>query len=190
MDPRIAKTHAAVMAAATDLLVEGGPEALTVDGVVARSGVAKSTVYRHWETRDHLVADVFDACAPVVDEPDPSQPAADALRALTHQLADSLSDPRWRRLLPALMLLKLQHEPVAGIQDELSDRQFEVGDRLLRRCVHEGALDASVLDDVEGSLALLLGPLVLAGLFETVAIDERFTDRVADQFLTAHRPTG
>ena len=43
---------------------------------------------------------------------------------------------------------------------------------------------------VAGSLALLVGPLLLASLFETVAIDERFTDRVADQFLTAHRPTG
>ncbi len=190
MDPRIAKTHATVMAAATDLLVEGGPEALTVDGVVARSGVAKSTVYRHWATRDDLVAAVFDACAPDVSEPDPSLGAADALRDLTRQLAHSLSDPRWTRLLPALLLLKLQHEPVAGIQDEITDRQFEVGERMLRRCVDEGALDASVLHDVDGSLALLLGPLLLAGLFETVALDDAFVEQVADQFLVAHRPTG
>ena len=190
MDPRIAKTHAAVMTAATELLVEGGPEALTVDGVVARSGVAKSTVYRHWATRDDLVADVFDNCAPEVDEPDPSLPAGDALRALTQQLARSLSDPRWRRLLPALMLLKQQHEPVADIQDDISDRQMRVGDRLLRRCVDEGVLAPSVLDDVEGSLALLVGPLLLASLFETPAMDDAFVDRVADQFLTAHTPTG
>ena len=189
MDPRIAKTHAAVMTAATELLVEGGPEALTVDGVVARSGVAKSTVYRHWATRDDLVAAVFDTCAPDVDEPDASLPAAEALRALTHQLAGSLSDPRWRRLLPALLLLKLQHEPVAGIQDDLSDRQMEVGERLLRRCVDEGVLTVSVLDDVEGSLALLVGPLLLASLFESPSVDDDFVDRVADQFLIAHRPT-
>lgn len=189
MDPRVAKTHAAVMAAATELLVEGGPEALTVDGVVARSGVAKSTVYRHWATRDDLVADVFDTCAPDVDEPDPSLPAADALRTLTRQLAGSLADPRWQRLLPALLLLKLQHEPVAGIQDDISDRQMEVGDRLLRRCVDEGVLAPSVLDDVEGSLALLVGPLVLASLFERPSIDDAFVDRVADQFLAAQRPS-
>ena len=189
MDPRIAKTHAAVMTAATELLVEGGPEALTVDGVVARSGVAKSTVYRHWATRDDLVADVFDNCAPDVDEPDPSLPAAESLRALTHQLARSLSDPRWQRLLPALLLLKLQHEPVAGIQDDISNQQLEVGERLLRRCVDDGVLAGSVLDDIEGSLALLVGPLVLASLFETPSIDDAFVDRVADQFLIAQRPT-
>lgn len=188
MDPRIAKTHAAVMQAATELLVEGGPEALTVDGVVARSGVAKSTVYRHWATRDDLVAAVFADCAPDLDDPDPSLGAADALRYLTRELASNLNDPRWRRLLPALLLLKLQHHPVAGVQEELTDRQFEVGERMLRRCVDADELDPSVLDNVQSSLALLLGPLVLAGLFETVTIDDRFVDRVADQFLLAHRP--
>lgn len=190
MDPRVTRTHAAVMAAATELLVEGGPEALTVDGVVARSGVAKSTVYRHWSTRDDLVADVFDSCAPAVEEPDPSLSADDALRDLTHQLARSLTDPSWRRLLPALLLLKLQHEPVAGVQDEISNRQMEVGQRLLRRCVDEGLLDERVLVDVEASLALLVGPLLLAGLFETVKIDDEFVDRAVEQFLVAHRPAG
>ncbi len=188
MDPRIAKTHAAVMAAATELLVEGGPEALTVDGVVARSGVAKSTVYRHWATRDELVAAVFDNCAPQIEEPDPSLSPDDAVRDLTRQLAENLNDPSWRRMIPALLLLKLQHAPVAGVQDEIEGQQFDVGEQLLRRCVEAGALDPVVVDDAEAALALLVGPLLLAGLFETVPVDERFADRVADQFLIAHRP--
>jgi len=188
MDPRIAKTHAAVMQAATDLLVEGGPEALTVDGVVARSGVAKSTVYRHWATRDELVAAVFDNCAPDLDEPDPSLSGPQALRELTRQLADNLGDPSWRRLLPALLLLKIQHAPVADIEDDLADRQQALAESLLRKCVDEGALDPSVLDDLGASVALLAGPLMLAALFETVALDAVFADRVTDQFLRAHRP--
>lgn len=51
MSTRVERTHTAVMEAATALLLEGGPTAITIDGVVARSGVAKSTVYRHWTTR-------------------------------------------------------------------------------------------------------------------------------------------
>ncbi|HZG95788.1 MAG TPA: helix-turn-helix domain-containing protein [Mycobacteriales bacterium] len=31
--------------------------AVTIDAVVARSKVAKSTIYRHWETRDDLLLD-------------------------------------------------------------------------------------------------------------------------------------
>ena len=41
MDPRIARTQAAVVRAATDLLVEGGPSAVTVDAIVTRSGVCR-----------------------------------------------------------------------------------------------------------------------------------------------------
>src|SRR5687767_10053529 len=46
-DGRIARTRSAVLRSATDLLMEGGPSAVTIDAIVARSGVAKSTIYRH-----------------------------------------------------------------------------------------------------------------------------------------------
>lgn len=188
MDPRIAKTHAAVMRAATELLVEGGPQALTMDGVVHRSGVAKSTVYRHWATRDELLADVFVECAPDLDMPDESLDGAEALRQLVRQLASGLADPHWRRLIPALVLLREQNPSLGELQHEISTHQSDLGTRLLQRCVDDGTLDPSVLDDVEVSLVMLAGPLLLAGMFNTVEISEDLADRVADQFLAAHRP--
>src|SRR5690606_191899 len=48
LDARVARSRATVLRTATDLLVEGGPSAVTIDAIVARSGVAKSTIYRHW----------------------------------------------------------------------------------------------------------------------------------------------
>lgn len=182
------RTHTAVMTAATDLLVEGGPEALTVDAVVARSGVAKSTIYRHWATRDELVAAVFEECAPDLQPPDPDLDAEQAMRSLIHQLAESIADPRWKRLIPALFLLKAQHEPVADLEDDLSSRQTELLASVLTRAVDDGVLDASVLDDLHATSALLAGPLIMAGVFDFVALTDDFVDRVVDQFLVAHRP--
>ena len=43
------------MAAATELLAEGGYDALTMEAVAARAGVGKPTVYRRWSTRAQLV---------------------------------------------------------------------------------------------------------------------------------------
>ncbi len=182
------RTHAAVMTAATDLLVEGGPEALTVDAVVARSGVAKSTIYRHWATRDDLVTAVFEDCAPDLQPPDPSLDAEAALRSLVHQLALTVCDPRWKRLIPALILLKAQHEPVADLEDDLSSRQSELLASVLGRAVDAGVLDASVLDDLSATTALLAGPLVMGGVFDFVALTDDFVDQVVDQFLVGHRP--
>ncbi len=72
MDARVARTRAAVLRTATDLLVEGGPSAVTIDAIVARSGVAKSTIYRHWESRDDVLVAVIENCAPNLVAPDPA----------------------------------------------------------------------------------------------------------------------
>jgi AcrR family transcriptional regulator len=183
MDPRVARTHSAVIDAATQLLAEGGPDAMTMDAVVARSGVAKSTLYRHWATRDELVAEVFDSCAPELIPPDPDLDARSALVEVRRQLAASLADPNWRRLLPALLLLRLRHPEIADIESDLSSRQQGVMSEVLTRCVEDGVVGAAILDDVDRSLTLLLGPLVMAALLGPLDEDDDLADRCVTQFL-------
>lgn len=187
MDARVARTHAAVMQTATDLLVEGGPTALTVDAVVARSGVAKSTVYRHWATRDDLVNDVFHHCAPHLDLPSEDEPFEPALRCIARSLVDMLNDPSWKRLMPALMLLKAEAEPIAELDDEMKEQQMAVMVSVLKQGVAEGQLRADVLDDEHLTLTLFAGPFLMAGLVETVPLDHTFADRAVDHFLAANR---
>jgi AcrR family transcriptional regulator len=43
---RGAATEQAILQATRELLVEGGVHHLTIEGVAARSGVAKTTIYR------------------------------------------------------------------------------------------------------------------------------------------------
>lgn len=187
MDPRVARSHAAVMAAARDLLVELGPDGLTVDAVVARSGVAKSTVYRHWNTRDDLVVDVFAECMPVL-EPTSCGSALEALQDLTRQMARSLADPEWQRLLPALILLKAQSDVMAGLNDEMRSSQEQIVEEVFRRCVDEGVLDPVVLEDPERTGLLLVGPLLAVALVDGDGLDDRFVDEVVERFVRAYAP--
>lgn len=185
MDPRVARTHQAVMDTATDLLVEGGPTALTMDAVVARSGVAKSTIYRHWATRDALVAAVFDHCAPGLDLPADEASVEESIRTLVRGVARSMADPRWAQLAPALLLLSRQHPDLKDLDSEMKRRQHEVTERVLQQGVDEGLLHPSVLDDVGATIALLVGPAVFAGLTEMTASDDDLADRSVEQFLAA-----
>jgi AcrR family transcriptional regulator len=52
--PRDNTVDRRVLDAAWDLLHEAGFAALTVDEVAERAGVAKTTLYRRWPTKDHL----------------------------------------------------------------------------------------------------------------------------------------
>lgn len=190
MDPRIARTRRAVLDTAADLLAEGGPTALTMDAVVARSGVAKSTMYRHWSTRDELVAEVFSECAPDVPDPDPDESFETGMRAVVTALARSLSDDKWRRLFPALILLANQQDELHHLDSDMKKRQHDLAEELLRRGVNEGHLVPSVLDDLGRSMALLVGPLVFSAITGTLTEAEtlQLADVTVDQFLRAHRP--
>lgn len=59
MDPRVARSRTAVIAATLDLLAERGITATTIEAVAERSGVAKTTIYRQWDRQPELVLDAI-----------------------------------------------------------------------------------------------------------------------------------
>lgn len=55
---RLADKRARILAAARDLVADGGWTAAQVDTVAARAGVATGTVYRHWSSKAELCAEI------------------------------------------------------------------------------------------------------------------------------------
>ncbi|HAP76477.1 MAG TPA: hypothetical protein DCR14_10375 [Acidimicrobiaceae bacterium] len=159
-DPRVARTRAAVLGTAADLVVEGGPSALTVDAVVARSGVAKSTIYRHWPTRDDLVRDVFQFCAPTPASPEPDLGFEQALRLFLHDLVAQLSDPKWARMLPALLALRAYEPTMSAVEEQVDAMHRQVTEELFARGEREGLFGRDL--DHQRAIALLIGPLIFA----------------------------
>ncbi|MFG1818970.1 TetR/AcrR family transcriptional regulator [Kribbella sp. NPDC049174] len=58
---RTARVRADVLAAVEAELAEHGYDGLTIDGVAARSGVHRTTVYRRWKTVAGLLVDLLQA---------------------------------------------------------------------------------------------------------------------------------
>ncbi len=56
---RSERSHAAIVAATQELLVERGYRELTIEGVAARAGVGKQTIYRWWPSRAALVLEAY-----------------------------------------------------------------------------------------------------------------------------------
>ena len=52
--PRSEEARRKAIAAAIDLIIERGVANLSIEEVAARSGVAKTTIYRHWPERASL----------------------------------------------------------------------------------------------------------------------------------------
>src|SRR5262245_17254407 len=70
-DPRVERSKQAILKATRELLAEeGGVCSLTVAAVAARSGVAKTTIYRRWRDKWELALDaVMIDMVPRFDDP-------------------------------------------------------------------------------------------------------------------------
>ncbi len=57
--PRSEASHQAIIRATLELLLESGYRSLTMEGVRARAGVGKATIYRRWSSKEDLVRDAI-----------------------------------------------------------------------------------------------------------------------------------
>jgi AcrR family transcriptional regulator len=55
--PRNPRTHLAILRATSDLILDVGYDKLTMEGVAARAGVGKQTIYRWWPSKGALVSE-------------------------------------------------------------------------------------------------------------------------------------
>ena len=60
-DPRMARTRARALEATLELAAKSGLHACTFDAVSERSGIARSTLYRHWSKQSELVMDALES---------------------------------------------------------------------------------------------------------------------------------
>jgi len=102
--PRSSHADAAILDAVRALLAEGGWTALTVEGVAARAGVAKSTVYRRFASRTELavaaVAELLDEAAVPLD---PGSTPHEQVRRSAQAIADVYGRPAARAAYLAVM---------------------------------------------------------------------------------------
>ncbi|MGH8903476.1 MAG: TetR/AcrR family transcriptional regulator [Egibacteraceae bacterium] len=62
--PRSAESHQAILDATFELLGESGWPGISMEAIAARAGVGKATIYRHWRSKEQIVAEALDQLRP------------------------------------------------------------------------------------------------------------------------------
>ncbi|MFI9640535.1 TetR/AcrR family transcriptional regulator [Micromonospora sp. NPDC051925] len=101
-----AATRRDLLAAAAELLDQGGPEAVTLREVGARAGLSRGAPYRHFADKESLLTEIAAAAWDRIGDAvrglrvDPERPAEDKLReALTGLIAVGRRQPHLYRLM-------------------------------------------------------------------------------------------
>src|ERR1022692_2679965 len=102
VDGRIRRSQDRVLTTTFELLGESGVGGFTVDEVARRSGVAKTTIYRHWPTREALVVDTCSRLSSEQQIPDPGSLEGDLTAILTN-IAHLLPTANWSAVLPSII---------------------------------------------------------------------------------------
>ncbi len=161
MDPRVARTRATVLGAAIDLLAERGYSGFSVESIVERTGIAKTTLYRHWPTRDDLLAAAIarlDGAGPLLDTGSVRQ---DILDLLTRRVRAART-PQWERCMPALVEAAARHPELAAMIARLTSQILAQIETLLGRGIERGELRHDL--DPQLAASALIGPIVFRRL--------------------------
>jgi AcrR family transcriptional regulator len=153
----------AVLHAADDLLVERGFGGVTVEGIAARAGVAKQTIYRWWPSKVDILLDTLIDDASHELSPPEKGPVVAGVRRYVRALAQFLTKEPAGKVLLAL-IGEAQHDPevAAVFHQRYLDPQRRRERELLERGVATGELPAYL--DVDAALDALLGPVFYRAL--------------------------
>ena len=177
MTERTERVRTAVLGAALDLLDEGGVHGLTFEAVAARSGVAKTTIYRHWPTKAQLTIDALAA----MHEPTPTPNSGDLradLRACFVEVTEHALDDRKARIFASVLDAAQRDPEYARLHTQMTAESLQPLRTVLELAQLRGQLRGDLdLDDV---CDLVIGPLITRVLVTRRPVDESFLNLLVE----------
>ncbi|MDX6245539.1 MAG: hypothetical protein QOE76_3262 [Frankiales bacterium] len=179
---RSSRTEAAILEATRELLSESGVRHLTVEKVAARSGVAKTTIYRRWRSKEDLaLAVLIDFVQSIV-----AVPRGDGVRselvALLRGAVNSLGTTVMGRVMQGLVSELATNEDLSRAFRErvVALRVGEVR-KIVQRGIERGELRPDT--DVDLLHELLFGPVYYRLFLSGGALDRKLPAKIVDAVL-------
>jgi AcrR family transcriptional regulator len=178
--PRSEDREREILQAAIDALVAEGYDGMSIEGVAARAGAGKATLYRRWRNKAELVADAIreHACRDVV-MPDTGDVRADVLTMLRDMQRTFESGEG--ELFAVFTAERLRHPELAAAFDNrfVSPRKAHL-EMLVQRAVERGELPP----DTDVELLSQVGPAILLHQFGKGGgkLKRNLADRIVRQF--------
>lgn len=184
--PRSEQAREAALEATVELVLARGVPGVTFEEVACRSGVAKTTLYRHFGTKHAMIAAAAGSCFVEYPTPDTGDLAED-LRAIFERFKVTEEERRLPDIMPALLT-------ASGEDPELHDlllSMLEERRRPIRTVLQLAQLRGEISPDLDldVALAMLIGPFVQRRTIDRLEITPEFSDAVLRSVVAGLRAT-
>ena len=183
--PRNAAYDKSILGAALDLLVEKGYTGLTIDGVAARAGVGRPTIYRRWPSKAALATAALEEAIPQITAPDRGSLRGDLL-AIQQDRVARMNLAVHRPVIAGLVSDSVADPALADAFGAWYRRHQEAVTAALQRAVDRGELPPGA--DFEFINDLLLGPLFSRSVIRGEHLEPRHGDATVEAVLATFCP--
>jgi AcrR family transcriptional regulator len=177
---RSRRAESAILEATVALLGEVGFAGLTIDGIAARAGVGKATIYRHWSSKAEVAVEAFKAFIPPLDDPDTGS-FADDVRAVLLQIVGALSHSPLAGILPSLVEAAERDPELEQLFTEFGRTRRAVLRAVFDRAAGRGELRDGI--DIDVAIDVLVGPIFTRRLITRSPLSRKHATAVLDLVL-------
>lgn len=175
---RNAESHRAILNATVKLLEQSGYKNLTIEGIAAKAGVGKQTIYRWWDSKANLVMEAYMSASDVrVPEPHTGTLEGD-LKAILLPVFDLSKDyDKGNALANKTLMAEAQLDRnFLATYAELHRYWWAPLQRVLERAKERGELSKQA--DTQALIDVMLGAAWYRMLLEHAPLDETFADTI------------
>lgn len=162
--PRCPLTHQNILKATRELVEEVGFDCLTIEGIAARAGVGKTTIYRRWPNKASIVLDAFfENISPAAAFPDTGNVREDVRRHLK-KLVKEFNGPLGCKISMLLANGQLDEEMAEAFRVQWIKPRRDEARQVIQRGIKRGEIHQEI--DPEVLVDALYGPIyfrLLAG---------------------------
>ncbi len=179
--PRCPTTHQAILDAANNLLDEIGFTNMSLEGIAARAGVGKATIYRRWSNKASVVMDAFlAATAKEIAFPN-TRSAREDIRRQMRTVVKVLNGPRGRTIATLIGVVQSDNELAEAFRTRFVAVRRGEAKAVVQRGIANGEFKPDM--DLESVLDCLYGPLYFRLLIGHEKASAKYADQLVDLVL-------
>lgn len=183
--PRDPARDEAILAATLALFAEDGYAGLSIEGVAARAGVGKATIYRRYSSKAQLVVDAVHVCAGITEDlPDTGDLRADLTRML-----DALMNLLRGDLGPVLMAFAAERIRYPALDEEFKRSVIGAKRAHIRHLLASAIERGDLAPDTDIEIVAETGPaLMWHQALNRLPLTDDLPNRVVDMILPKPLP--
>lgn len=174
--------RAKVISAALKHLSECGVDGFTIDAASKESGVAKTTIYRHWASGNHLLVEAIDSLIEPIPTPDNGSLRADLIEMYV-SFSRIMSKPVMLRLMLGVLARSANDDAFRSVKNDFVKERHHPIQTVVQSAIDRGELPPLV--DIDMAVDLIEGPFAARRLLRGESIPEDRIPHYVDAVLRA-----